>query len=249
MGRIQSIYSFSTVDGPGARTVVFFQGCPVGCIFCHNPDSWNFFGGEEISVTDLMRRVDRFRPFLPSPPGLTLSGGEPLAQVEFAVEIGKKARAEGWHVALDTSGYGSRMDFARVVKEVDLVMFSIKHPLHQERITGIKLEPVLENLRFLAGLTVPVWLRYVLINGWTDQPEALKALGNLAAELPNLQKIEILPFNGLAENKWADLGWEFRFTQDQKPVVTEEDIKEAEGIVYAQMKAYRASAACMAIRS
>lgn len=249
MGRIQSIHSFSTVDGPGARSVVFFQGCPVGCIFCHNPDSWNVFGGEEISVIDLMRRVDRFRPFLSSPPGLTLSGGEPLAQGEFAAEIGKKARAEGWHVALDTSGCGSRMDFVRVVKEVDLVMFSIKHPLHPEKVTNIKLQPILENLRLLAGLTVPVWLRYVLISGWTDEPEALRALGNLAAELPNLQKIEILPFNSLAENKWADLGWEFRFSKDQKPVVIEEDIKEAERIVYTQIKAYRASATCTVMRS
>lgn len=249
MGRIQSIHSFSTVDGPGARSVVFFQGCPVGCIFCHNPDSWDVFGGEEISVNILMRRLDRFRPFLPTPPGLTLSGGEPLTQGEFAAELGKKARAEGWHVALDTSGCGPRADFERVVKEVDLVMFSVKHPLHPEKLTKVKLKPLLENLRLLAKLPVPVWLRYVLINGWTDEPEALRTLGNLAAELPNLQKIEILPFNGLAENKWADLGWEFRFSKDRKPVITEEDIKEAEKIVYAQIKAYRTSVACTEMRS
>src|SRR5690554_177840 len=133
MGRIQSIHSFSTVDGPGARSVVFFQGCPVGCFFCQNPDSWDVTGGEEISGAELLRRLERFRPFLPSPPGLTISGGEPLAQPEFALEIVEKAHQNGWHVALDTSGGGSKESLERISAEVDLVMFSVKHPLHPEK--------------------------------------------------------------------------------------------------------------------
>lgn len=169
MGRIQSIQSFSTVDGPGTRCVVFFQGCPVGCIFCHNPDSWEMRGGEEIEVENLMRRLERFRSFLQKP-GLTIS-------------------------------------------------------------------QLLTNWRRLASLPVPVWLRYVLINKWTDDPDALRALGQLAREQPNLEKVEILPFNSLAENKWEKLGWKSPLFQGKKPIVGEEQIRRAEEVVERYRKA------------
>lgn len=227
MGRIQSIHSFSTVDGPGTRSVVFFQGCPVGCVFCQNPDSWDPSAGEEISVEILMKRLERFRPFL-AEPGLTISGGEPLAQPEFALELIKEAKNLGWHVALDTSGCGPAERFIEIAGAVDLVMFSIKHPLYPERVMRYDYGMVLENWRRLAHLSVPVWLRYVLISGWTDEPEALKALGELAAENPNLERLEILPYNSLAENKWTKLGWDSPILSGGKPGVTEEQIKLAE---------------------
>lgn len=227
MGRIQSIHSFSTVDGPGTRSVVFFQGCPVGCVFCQNPDSWDPSAGEEISVEILMKRLERFRPFL-AEPGLTISGGEPLAQPEFALGMIKEAKNLGWHVALDTSGCGSTERFIEIAGAVDLVMFSIKHPLYPERVMRYDYGMVLENWRRLAHLSVPVWLRYVLISGWTDEPEALKALGELAAENPNLERLEILPYNSLAENKWTKLGWDSPILSGGKPGVTEEQIKLAE---------------------
>lgn len=230
MGRIQSIHSFSTVDGPGTRSVVFFQGCPVGCVFCQNPDSWDPLAGEEISVEALMKRLERFRSFL-AEPGLTISGGEPMTQPEFALELIKQAKEVGWHVALDTSGCGSAERFTEVASAVDLVMFSIKHPLYPERVMRYDYGKVLANWRQLSRLSIPVWLRYVLISGLTDEPEALKALGQLAQENPNIERLEILPYNSLAENKWIKLGWANPMQSEVKPGVTEEQIKRAEELV------------------
>lgn len=226
MGRIQSIQSFSTFDGPGTRVVVFFQGCPRQCIFCHNPDSWDIRAGEEIEAEALLRRIERFRPFLREP-GLTLSGGEPLFQPDFALELIVKAKRAGWKVALDTSGWGPKARFLEIVSATDLVMFSVKHPLAPEKVSQCELGQVAANWESLAGLFIPVWLRYVLIPGWTDEPEALDALARLARMAPNLEKIEILPFNRLAGDKWAKLGWENPLFRKGFPMVTEDQIQKA----------------------
>lgn len=231
MGRIQSIQSFSTLDGPGTRCVVFFQGCPVGCLFCHNPESWEAEGGEIVDPEDLLLRLERFRPFLQAPPGLTITGGEPLFQPEFALKLANSAKKQGWHVALDTSGWGPTDAFLAVVENVDLVMFSIKHPLKPKLLSRLELEQTLANWKSLTLLKVPVWLRYVLIKNWTDQPETLHVLGELAKELPNLEKIEIFPYNSLAESNWQALHWDSPIFHQHPPAVTEEEIKEAELIV------------------
>ena len=231
MGRIQSIQSFSTLDGPGARCVVFFQGCPVGCIFCHNPDSWELQGGEEIDPEALLLRLERFRSFLQNPPGLTISGGEPLYQPEFAIKLAKLAKSRDWHVALDTSGWGPATVFLSVVREVDLIMFSIKHPLTPETLSRLNLGQVITNWEKLAALKSPVWLRYVLIKGRTDQPETLHSLGEWAKKLPNLEKIEIFPYNSLAESNWRTLHRDSPLFHSFPPTVTEEDIRKAEQLL------------------
>lgn len=230
MGRIQQIQSFSTFDGPGTRCVIFLQGCPMGCVFCHNPDSWDCQGGEEIGVEDLFHRIERFRPFLPTP-GLTLTGGEPLVQADFVLAVMDEAHKRGWHVALDTSGWGPGDRFLEVAGKADLVMFSIKHALDPKLVAHGETEEGLANWRRLAELSVPVWLRYVLVKGLTDQPEALKALGKLANEQPNLERVEILPYNSLAENKWVKLGWKYSLHNGEDPRVTEDDIRRAEALV------------------
>jgi pyruvate formate lyase activating enzyme len=230
MGRIQSLHSFSTVDGPGTRVVVFLQGCPVGCIFCHNPDGWDFNGGVAITAAELLRRIERFRPFLQQP-GLTISGGEPLAQPEFTLELLTAARREGWHVALDTSGWGSTAMFVKVARAADLVMFSIKHPLDPTALARVDREQVAANWRSLATTGMPVWLRYVLIPGWTDQPQALQALKTWAGQLPNLTKVEILPYNGLAKDKWDRLGWTSPLFYEANLTPGEAAIRQAERVV------------------
>ncbi len=231
MGRIQSIQSFSTFDGPGTRCVVFLQGCPVGCLFCHNPDSWDFNAGEELDVETLMRRLERYRPFL-STPGLTVSGGEPLAQPEFVLELIHRAKTEGWHVALDTSGWGPQANFEKITQAADMVIFAIKHPLAPERLAPhCNLQDTLANWRTLAALKTPVWLRYVLIPGWTDDPAALKALDEIAGELPNLERLEVLPFNSLAAEKWVKCGKESPIFSGGNIKVTEEQIIKAERMI------------------
>jgi len=234
-GRIQSIQSYSTVDGPGTRCVVFFQGCPVSCIFCHNPDSWKMDAGEIISVDDLLRRLERFRVFLYQP-GLTLSGGEPLAQPDFALKLAQKAHDDGWQVALDTSGWGNTTTLQKITAYCQLVIFSIKHPLTPALVSKAKHEQTLANWHSLAELNIPVWLRYVLIPNLTDQPDALTALGDLANQVPNLQRLEILPFNQLAASKWSKLGWENPLFQGEIPLVTEAQIKKAATIVATVLK-------------
>jgi len=230
MGRIQSIQSFSTVDGPGTRCVVFLQGCPVGCLFCHNPGAWAMDGGVESDVEQLLGRLERFRPFLQTP-GLTISGGEPMAQPEFTLELIQKAKSEGWHVALDTSGWGPVDQFRKAAGSADLVILSIKHSLTPEKLIRCPAEQLLENRNTLASLPVPVILRYVLIPDLTDQPEALTALGTIAKAQPNLIRVELLPFNRLAEHKWLKLGRENPLFSSAKPNVTEARIREAEELI------------------
>ncbi|HBE78847.1 MAG TPA: pyruvate formate-lyase 1-activating enzyme [Firmicutes bacterium] len=228
MGRIQSIQSFSTFDGPGSRCVVFLQGCPMGCIFCHNPESWDFNSGEELDAQTLLRRLGRFRPFL-SNPGLTVSGGEPLAQPQFTLELIGRAKTQGWHVAVDTSGWGPLEPFREITQAADLVIFSIKHPLTPMRLApGSNLQNTLTNWRTLATLKIPVWLRYVLIPGWSDEPESLQTLGVIANELPNLERLEVLPFNNLAKDKWLKMGKESPIFNGAQRKVTEEQILRAE---------------------
>jgi pyruvate formate lyase activating enzyme len=203
----------------------------MGCIFCHNPDSWDFDAGEELDVATLMRRLESYRPFLQTP-GLTISGGEPLVQPEFALELIQAAKAARWHVALDTSGWGPQASFEKITQAANLVIFSIKHPLTPERLApNCNLRNTLANWRTLASLKTPVWLRYVLIPGWTDEPEALKALGVIANELPNLERLEVLPFNSLAEEKWIQIGKESPIFKGPKIRVTEEQLIKAEEMI------------------
>jgi pyruvate formate lyase activating enzyme len=203
----------------------------LGCIFCHNPDSWDFDAGEELDVTILMRRLGSYRLFLRTS-GLTISGGEPLAQPEFTLELIQAAKAEGWHVALDTSGWGPRANFEKIAQAADLVIFSIKHPLTPERLAPqCDLQNTLANWRTLTALKIPVWLRYVLIPGWTDEPAALKTLGEIANELPNLERLEVLPFNSLAAEKWVNIGKTSPIFNGSKIKVTEEQIIKAERMI------------------
>lgn len=230
MGRIQSIQSFSTVDGPGTRCVVFLQGCPVECIFCHNPGGWSPEGGQDIDVETLLRRLERFRPFLQTP-GLTISGGEPMMQPDFTLDLIHAAKHEGWHVAVDTSGWGPTETFIKVAEASDLVILSVKHPLTPEKVIHCDPKILSNNRKALASLSVPVILRYVLIPGWTDEPEALKAVGNLAKTQPNLLRVEVLPFNNLASDKWAKLGRLSPVFTGNAFNVSEAQIRQAEEII------------------
>ena len=231
MGRIQSIQSFSTFDGPGSRCVIFLQGCPMGCIFCHNPESWDPKGGEEVDGADLLRRLERFRPFFQRP-GLTISGGEPLFQPGFTLELTSRAKALGWHVAVDTSGWGPPEMLQKVSEAADLIIFSIKHPFELEKLApGADSQNIMKNLKLLAALNTKVWLRYVLIPDWNDDPECLKGFAMIAGRFPNLDKLEILPFNSIAAEKWAKLGKNSPVFNGRPIQVSEKQIYQAEQMI------------------
>lgn len=219
-GRIHSIESCGTVDGPGIRFVIFTQGCPLRCQYCHNPDTWKYSDGEEMTVEAVMAEVVKYKSYMRfSGGGITITGGEPLMQLDFVAELVKACKAEGIHTAIDTSGYIFNEKAKAIIEDVDLVLLDIKHmdPSQYEFITGAKLKPTLDFLAYLSTIHKPVWIRYVLVPTLSDQPEAIEALAIHLSQYSNIEKIELLPFHKMGEYKWAELGLDYRLTDIDEP--------------------------------
>ena len=212
IGRIHSIETFGTVDGPGIRFVAFMQGCPLRCLFCHNPDTWNPQGQCQYQLTprQLLDEVVRYRSFIKSG-GVTLSGGEPLMQAEFVREFFALCHAEGLHTARDTSGaYASQKAFD-ALENVDLVLLDVKtaNPELYPRLTR---GDFATNNRFLDELQrrgIDVWVRHVVVPGYTDDDESLRRLGEYVAAYDVVKKIEILPYHTLGVFKYKNLGIDY----------------------------------------
>lgn len=222
LGRIHSVESLGTLDGPGVRTVLFFQGCPLRCGYCHNPDSWATDGGQETTVAAIMARLRRNRPYFGNEGGVTFSGGEPLAQAAFAAELAAACAAEQIHVALDTSGCVPLTPAVRrAVTASDLIILDIKHPdpLKFRELTGGDLRLTLDLFAFTATIGKPVWVRQVIVPGWNDQAADMAALATLVARHPRLERVELLPYHRLGLHKWHDLGLTspFAATPDLEP--------------------------------
>lgn len=210
-GRIHSIESFGTVDGPGIRLVIFFQGCPLRCLYCHNPDTWNLKDGTEMSVEEILALYEKNRAFYKNG-GITATGGEPLVQMDFLEELFREAKKRNIHTCLDTSGipfHKSRLQaFERLVKVTDLVMLDLKHAdtkRHRE-ITGHPNTSVLDFLKFLDHHDLPVWIRHVLVPGLTDSPEDLIRLGQLLTEYHCLKVLDVLPYHTMGKMKYEEMG-------------------------------------------
>ncbi len=234
-GRIHSTESFGTVDGPGIRFVVFFQGCPMRCKYCHNPDTWDFSGGTERTAEDLMREYDSYKEFLKSG-GITATGGEPLAQPEFLAELFRLAKEKGVHTCLDTSAgvYNpdSHEKIDEVLKYTDLVMLDIKHidnDCHKE-LTGIGNRNILAFAEHIRDLGIPVWIRHVVVPNITDKYEELFALGEYLSTLTNLKALDVLPYHDMAKPKYEELGIEYPLG-DTPPLTKEEAIKARNTII------------------
>lgn len=209
IGHIHSIETFGTVDGPGIRFVAFMQGCPLRCMFCHNPDTWYVQGQCQYNLTpeELLKEVLSYRSFYASG-GVTLSGGEPLMQADFAHRFFKLCHAEGLHTALDTSGAYLSPKVEKVLSETDLVLLDIKtmdadlYP----RLTGRPQENNLLFLDQLQKLGIPTWIRHVVVPGVTDNDLWLDRLGQHVSQYSVVEKIEILPYHTLGEYKYEKLG-------------------------------------------
>lgn len=209
IGHIHSVESFGTVDGPGIRFVAFMQGCPLRCQFCHNPDTWDPHGKCQYELTpqQLLDEVLRYRSFIKSG-GVTLSGGEPLMQADFATEFFALCQAEGLHTALDTSGIFCSGRALDVLSHTKLVLLDIKtmDPDLYPRLTGQRQD---NNLRFLDELQqrgIPTWVRHVVVPGLTDNDEWLHRLGEHVARYSVVEKIEVLPYHTLGTFKYQELG-------------------------------------------
>ena len=225
-GNIQSIQSLGAVDGPGVRCVVFMQGCPLRCAYCHNPDTWSPEGGTPTTVDELARRVLRFRPYWKNGGGVTVSGGEPLLQADFVAEFFERLHQEGVHTALDTSGVG-RLDAAeRVLKNTDLVLCDIKFLTSEDyrRYCRADMANVEGFLSLTAEKNVPLWIRHVVVPGLTDAPEHLRRVKAKAQSYPNFEKLEFLPFHKLCMEKYERMGIEFPLKD--VPGMTDNRLKE-----------------------
>ncbi len=229
VGRVHSIESFGTVDGPGVRLVVFLQGCPMRCQYCHNPDTWKMTGGQEMTVDKILGLYEKNRAFY-NRGGITVTGGDPLVQIDFVTELFSVAARRGIHTCLDTSGITFQPDrpkviekFDKLVSVTDLVMLDIKHinPEGHRKLTGQPLEPILAFARYLDERAIPVWIRHVVVPGITFDQTELYRLGRFIGTLRNVKALDVLPYHDMGKVKYENLGIDYPL-KDTPPLTKEE---------------------------
>ena len=216
-GYIHSTESFGTVDGPGIRFVVFMQGCPLRCLYCHNPDTWDKEKGKETTADELLTEYNKNREFYKRG-GITVTGGEPLLQLDFVTELFRKSKEQGIHTCLDTSGIVFNKNsaeqvsrFDELIKHTDLVMLDIKHidPEKHKTLTGSQNSNVLDFAEYLSENNIPLWIRHVVVKGHTDNKDDLKRLGRYLAHLKTLKALDVLPYHTMGVNKYKELGMSY----------------------------------------
>jgi pyruvate formate lyase activating enzyme len=220
MGFLHSFTTGSTVDGPGVRVVAWTAGCMWRCLYCHNPDTWTMANGIPVTIARATEELRKYRHGLKlMSGGFTLSGGEALMQHRFAVKLLAAARAMGIHTALDTNGYyGDRLADAEL-ETIDLVLLDLKawDPERHRGLTGMEVGPTLEFARRLAARRRPVWVRFVLVPGWTDEPSEVEGVARFAASLGNVERVDVLPFHQMGRYKWKELGLDYRLGDVSPP--------------------------------
>ncbi len=239
-GNIHSIESFGTVDGPGIRFVVFMQGCPMRCLYCHNPDTWSCDINKQMSAQDILTKYDGVKEFLKNG-GITLTGGEPLLQIDFVTDLFKNAKKREIHTALDTSGILFNKEktdkFDELLKYTDLMLLDIKHidDTEHKKLTGKSNKPVLDFAQYLSDKNIPVWLRHVVIPSITDNEEYLEALGNFLASLKNIKALDVLPYHNMAIYKYKNLNIEYPLKYI--PAASKEEALKARDVIFNAIKA------------
>ena len=222
-GELGSLHSWelvTAVDGPGTRLTVFLAGCPLRCLYCHNPDTMEMRRGEPVAATELLARIKRYTSiFEVTGGGITISGGEPLMQPAFVARILRGAKELGIHTAIDTSGYlGAHMTDA-MLDDIDLVLLDVKSgdPETYRKVTGRELEPTLTFGRRLADRGVQIWVRFVLVPGLTDDVANVDAVTDYVASLATVSRVEVLPFHQMGRDKWESLGLRYELDDVQPP--------------------------------
>lgn len=236
-GYIHSLESFGSVDGPGVRYLIFLTGCAMRCQFCHNPDTWNIQSGTPYTADELIAKALRYRSYWKSEGGITVSGGEPLLQIDFLLELFKKAKEKGIHTTLDTSGNPFTKEepffgkFQELMKYTDLILLDIKHIDDEQHkiLTGQTNANILELARYLNEIQKPVWIRHVLVPERSDKDEYLEKLHEFISTLDNVEKVEVLPYHTLGVYKWKELGMEYPLEGIEPP--TKERVENAKKIL------------------
>ncbi len=240
-GRVHSLESFGSVDGPGVRFVVFMQGCSMRCKYCHNPETWNPQGGSTLyTPEELLKEALKYRTYWGKDMkkgGVTVSGGEPLLQIEFVTEFLKLLKKKGVHTAIDTSGQPFSEDgnflekFDELLKYTDLVLLDLKHfesDAHKS-LTGFDNSNIFKMAKYLSDKKVPMWIRHVLVPGITSDEEHLKNLKSFIDTLESVEKVEVLPYHTLGLFKWEKLGIKYPLEGVKTP--TAEEVKKAKEIL------------------
>lgn len=216
-GNVHSIESFGTVDGPGARYVVFMQGCPLRCQYCHNPDTWDTTKGKKMTVEEILDGYERVKSFLKNG-GLTVTGGEPLLQLEFVIRLLEQAKARGIHTCVDTSGITFRENdeklraqFDRLLDVTDLFLLDLKQIDENKHIslTGASNQNVVAFAKYLSEKEKDVWIRHVVVPGLTFEEETLRKLGYFIGGLKNVKALDVLPYHTMGEVKYEAMGMEY----------------------------------------
>lgn len=214
IGRVHSLESFGSADGPGVRYVIFLSGCHMRCQFCHNPDTWDLRAGREYTASELIQTALRYRSYWGSEGGITVSGGEPLLQIDFLLELFSEAKKKDIHTTLDTSGNPFTREepfflkWKELMEVTDLVMLDIKHIDEEGHriLTGQSGENIKEMARLMSDLGQPMWIRHVLVPERNDKDEYLQALAAFIRELKTVERVEVLPYHTLGVFKWENLG-------------------------------------------
>lgn len=235
-GRVNSLETFGLVDGPGVRYVVFLQGCRMRCKFCHNPETWNPEEGQEWEADALFKRAYRYKNYWKNNGGITVSGGEPLLQLEFVTAFFEEAKKKNIHTTLDTSGNTFSLEpeylekFDKLMAVTDLFMLDIKemNPEKHKSLTGCENEGILQMAHYLSDHGKDMWIRHVLVPGLTDEKEGLVALRDFLGELKTVKRFEILPYHTLGVMKWKNLN--IPYPLENVPTPTDEEVVGAQEI-------------------
>ena len=230
--KIHSFESFGTVDGPGIRYVIFLQGCHLKCKYCHNRDTWDINGGYYSSLDEILDKIENYKNYIMPNGGVTVTGGEPLLQVHFLIELFKKLKEKNIHTCIDTSGMVDiTEDIKTLLNYTDLVLLDIKHidPIKCKDLVGVSNERELKFAEYLSQNNIDMWIRQVLIPGYTDDENDLKKLKSFIDKLNSVKKVELLPYHNMGEYKWKKLGLNYDFKDVKVP--TAEEVKKAKQIL------------------
>ncbi len=221
-GYIHSIETFGSVDGPGIRYIIFTSGCRLRCQYCHNPDTWKMEDGQQKSSDELVKDILRYKPYMQGTGGgVTISGGEPLLQPEFILDLINQLHANDVHVAIDTCGFPdiNKPEIKAVVDAADLILLDIKSyiPETYKKITQQELQPTLNFAEYLQTINKRTWIRFVFVPGLSDAPENVAGLAKYVSTMKNVELVEVLPFHKFGEHKWEVMGLPYKLANTVEP--------------------------------
>lgn len=242
LANVHSIETFGSVDGPGLRYILFLKGCRLRCAFCHNADTWDLNSKDQRSADEILDHAERYRSYWGSEGGITVSGGEPLLQMDFLIELFKKAKQRNINTCIDTAGEPFTKEgewftkFEELMHYTDILLVDIKHIDRNKhiRLTGKPNDNILEMFHYLSDINKPIWIRQVLVPGWTDDIEDLKKTRAFIETLSNVKKIEILPYHNMGAYKWEKLGMKYPLESVEAP--DKDSIELADKVLHGEIR-------------